>query len=326
MAEPGTVATMGSGHRHPHPPEAMSAAQAGVRRERVLLAAIALTLAFAAVEAVGGWWTGSLALLADAGHMLTDALALLLAWAAARLARRPANARMSYGYRRAEVIAALLNAALMLGIILALAAAAIDRLDHPRDVAGAGVMAIAAIGLLVNLAVLRVLHADHSAALNTRGARLHVLGDLLGSVAALLAGTVIWLTGWTPIDPLLGLFIAALILVSALRLLRDVLHVLMEGVPAGVALERVRQALLAVDGIVEVHDLHVWTLAGDRLLLSAHLAIVADDCWPRVLVDAQRMLRDDFGIGHATLQPEPPEYRRLLAGCSDGGSLDDHSH
>jgi cobalt-zinc-cadmium efflux system protein len=317
---------MGAGHDHSHPPHVAPSAQAGVRRERILLGAIGLTLAFAVVEAVGGWWAGSLALLADAGHMLTDAVALLLAWAAARLARRPANARMSYGYRRAEVIAALLNAALMLGIILALAAAAIDRLHHPRDVSGPGVMAIAAFGLLVNLAVLRVLHADHSAALNTRGARLHVLGDLLGSVAALLAGTVIWLTGWTPIDPLLGLFIALLILVSALRLLRDVLHVLMEGVPAGVALERVRQALLAVDGVVEVHDLHVWTLAGDRLLLSAHLAISAGNRWPRVLVDAQRMLRDEFGIGHATLQPEPPEYRRLLADCSDGGSLDDHAH
>jgi cobalt-zinc-cadmium efflux system protein len=299
-------------------------------RESGLRAAVFLTAGFAVVEAIGGWLSGSLALIADAGHMITDSFALMLAWGAAHLSRRPPDAHHSYGFRRAEVLAALINALVMLGIVAFLVYAAIGRLQNPRAVLGGMVMLIAAIGLLVNLVVLMRLRRADRGALNTRGALIHVIGDLLGSVAALSAGTIIWLTGWTPIDPLLTLVIAGLIVFSALRLLRDVVRVLMEAVPSSVDLPQVRQAILATGGVTGVHDLHVWTLAGDRLLLSAHVQIDAAERWPDILPALQRSLRDGFGIGHATLQPEPPEYTRALRcdPCVEGGPepLDDHQH
>lgn len=313
------------GHNHAHV-TGDDAAQAGRLRERALAFAILLTFGFALVEAAGGWWAGSLALMADAGHMLSDSAALFLAWGAARLSQRPPSARLTYGWRRAEALSALINALLMFGIVALLVPAAIERLRDPQPVLGGSVMLIAGIGLLVNLAVLRVLHGADQGALNTRGAVLHVLGDLLGSVAALVAGGVIWLTGWTPIDPLLSLGIAALILVSAMRLLRDVIHVLMEAVPGHVDLDVVRRHLHDTPGVTGVHDLHVWTLAGDRLLLSAHIGIADINQWPRLLVDLQRGLRAEFGIGHATLQPEPPEYAAQVCDACDEDPLDDHAH
>ncbi len=328
---------MGLGHAHHHDDhghhaghaqgrDRETAEAAGRLRERGLRLAIGLTFGFALVEAVGGWWAGSLALMADAGHMLTDSVALFLAWGAARLSQRPPGPQLSYGWRRAEVLAALINAVLMLGIVAFLVPAAIDRFQNPREVLGSSVLLIAFVGLLVNLAVFRILHAADRGALNTRGALLHVLGDLLGSVAALTAGAVIWATGWTPIDPALSLLIAVLILVSALRLVRDVLHVLMEAVPRGIELPAVRERLLGVAGVTAVHDLHVWTLAGDRLLLSAHVAIARNEDWPALLATLQRSLRDEFGISHATLQPEPPEYRELACDDCEAPPLDDHAH
>lgn len=315
-------------HGHGHPASAAPCATAtsdAASRARVLGVAIGITLAFAVVEAIGGWWAQSLALLGDAAHMLTDSLALVLSFIAARLSALPPSAAMSYGWRRAEVIAALLNALLMIAIVAAIAWAAVERLQTPLPVQGGAVMLIAAIGLLVNLLVLWQLHGAHSHALNVRGALLHVIGDLLGSVAALASGVVIWFSGWTRIDPLLSLLIAALILFSALRLLNDVLRVLMEATPSRVDLEAIRGSLLSLPGIRDVHDLHVWTLAGDRLLLSAHLAIDDDQVWPEQLLAAQRRLRDQFDIGHATLQPESPRYRESL--LREGGEdLDDHCH
>lgn len=312
---------------HPSPADngAEVAAAEAARRARVLGTAIVITLGFALVEAVGGWWAGSLALIGDAGHMLTDSTALLLSYFAARLARRPPSPRMTYGWRRAEVMAALANAALMLVIVVSLLLAAVDRIGAPRPVDAETVMLIAGLGLLVNLVVFWRLHGEHSDALNVRGALLHVIGDLLGSVVALVSGVVILLTGWSLIDPLLTFLIGALILVSALRLLRDVLRVLMEATPAGVDLKAIQEGLLSVQGIEAVHDLHVWTLAGDRLLLSAHLGVRDDREWPETLIAAQRLLRDRFGIGHATLQPESPAYLRAALGLRDE-VLDDHCH
>lgn len=322
---------MADAHSHPghsHPPHSHASPVASgeaSRRARALGFAIAITFVFAAVEAVGGWWAGSLALLGDAGHMVTDSAALLLSFIAARLAQRPPSATMSYGWRRAEVLAALLNALFMLGVVAVLVFTAIDRLRSPIPVQGGTVMLIASIGLLVNLMVLWQLHGAHSHALNMRGAVLHVIGDLLGSVAALASGLVIWLSGWTRIDPLLTLVICALILFSALRLLRDVVAVLMEATPAEVDLHAVRSRLLGLEGVQSVHDLHVWTLAGDRLLLSAHLSIKDDGIWPRLLLEAQRCLRDEFGIGHATLQPESPAYLRIASAAGEA-DIDDHCH
>ena len=278
-----------------------------------LLVALLLTLSFAGVEAVAGWWSGSLALLADAAHMLTDSSALGLAAAAAWLARRPPSMLHSYGLVRAEVMAALFNSLLMLALIGFIVSEAIDRIGTPRDIAGGTVIGVAVIGLVINLAVAWVLSRGE-ASLNSRAALLHVLGDALGSVAAITAGIVIVTTGWTPIDPLLSLLVAALILVSALRLLREVVHVLMEGVPVNIRLDVVGRDLAALDGVLRVHDLHVWTLSSGTIALSAHLEIRTLADWPGILAAARQTLDTRHGIRHVTLQPEALTAKPLVRG------------
>ena len=270
---------------------------------RTLIIALLLTLSFSAVEALTGWWSGSLALLSDAFHMLTDSSALGLAAGAAWLARRPPSAKHSYGLVRAEVLAALFNSLLMLVLIGYIVHEAIDRFSTPRDIRGNMVIIVAVIGLAVNIVVAWVLsRGEHT--LNSRAALLHVLGDALGSVAAITAGIVIVTTGWTPIDPLLSLLVAMLILVSALRLLREVVHVLMEGVPLSVELDAVGRDLAAIDGVLRVHDLHVWTLSSGTIALSAHLEISDLTNWPGILSAAREAMDARHSIRHVTLQPE----------------------
>jgi cobalt-zinc-cadmium efflux system protein len=268
-----------------------------------LPAALIITLLYAGVEAGAGWWAGSLALLSDAGHMLTDALALGLAAAAAWVARRPPTPRHSFGLERVEVLAALGNAGFMLAVIIGIAWSAVDRLLHPVPVQGMVVTAVAVVGLLVNVGVAWLLaHGEET--LNTRAALLHVLGDLLGSVAALASGLVIQFTGWTPADPLLSLFICALILYSTLRLAREAVHALLEGVPPGLVLPEVGRRMAAVEGVVSVHDLHIWSLSSRQAALSAHVVVRDLEEWPRILPALAELLRTDFEIAHATLQPE----------------------
>ena len=269
-----------------------------------MLWSLGLTLGFAALEAVAGWWSGSLALTGDAGHMLTDSTALGLAAFAAWLAARPPSPRHSYGLGRAEVLAALFNGLFMLAVVIAIVIAAVERVRDPQPVAGGVVMAVAAVGLGVNVGVIYLLSRGEQT-LNTRGALLHVLGDLLGSVAALIAGAVVHFTGWTPIDPLLSVAICVLILISSLRLLREVLHVIMEGVPAHLDLAAVGRAMAGVAGVDSVHDLHIWTLSSGRVALSAHLVVERMDEWDGVLTAERTLLAERFGIDHATLQPEP---------------------
>ncbi len=268
-----------------------------------------MTLGFALVEAVGGLWSGSLALLGDAGHMFTDAMALGLAALAARFAARPPSARHSYGLLRLEVVAALVNAVFMILVVVGIALEAWERWRDPRPVDGVMVMAVAAIGLALNAFVAWRLTRDGSDNLNVRAALLHVFGDLLGSVAALASGVVIWLTGWYPIDPLLSVLICLLILVSSLRLLREVLHVILEGVPLHLDLTQVGRAIAAVPGVASVHDLHIWTLASGRVALTAHLVVERLEDWPRVLREVSELLERRFHIHHVTLQPEPMEVR-----------------
>jgi cobalt-zinc-cadmium efflux system protein len=283
-------------HDHHH-------AHGTARTGDVLLSALVVTLGFAVVEALAGWWSGSLALLGDAGHMVTDSASLGLAAMAAWLARRPPSARHSYGFGRAEIVAALLNALVMLALIAALTAAAVGRLLEPQRVAGGAVTVVALVGLAVNVLVAWLLSRGEQT-MNTRGALLHVLGDLLGSIAALLSGVVIMVTGWTPIDALLSLVICALILASSLRLLRDAFHALMEGTPLHLAYEDVGRAIAAQTGVHSVHDLHIWTLSSQRIALSAH--VVVDDLsgWRAVLRAITQELEHRFGITHITLQPE----------------------
>jgi cobalt-zinc-cadmium efflux system protein len=281
----------GDGHGHATP------ARGGLR------AALIFTLAFALVEAAGGWWSGSLALLSDAGHMLSDASALAVAAFAARIARRPPSLRHSYGLARAEVIAASLNGLLMLAVIVAIVVEAIVRLQAPQSVAGGAVMAIALGGLAVNTVVAFLLSRAERT-LNTRAALVHVMGDMFGSVAAILAGAVIYFTGWTPIDALLSILVAGLILFSTLHLLRDALHVLMEGVPPHVDIQEVGVEMASIEGVLSVHDLHIWTLASGKTALSAHVNMTDLNFWPRILKSAQAMLSKRYAIEHVTLQPE----------------------
>ena len=280
-------------HHHHHEPRAGT----------TLAVAALATIAYGVVEGFGGWWTGSLALLSDAGHMLTDGAALGLGAAAAWMARQPPSSRHSYGLGRAEVVAALLNAGAMLVIIVALAYEAIVRLREPAPVQGALAALIAAAGLALNLFFLRRL-APHAHDMNARAARLHVIGDVLGSVAALAAGALIALTGWTRVDPIASLVICALIAFSSVRLLRESVHALMEGVPSGMSVEAIGGEMARVDGVVSVHDLHVWTLSGSRTALSAHVVVRSIGQWERTLVELQRRLHERFGIDHVTLQPE----------------------
>ena len=273
-------------------------------------AALAITFGYALVELAGGIWSGSLALTSDAGHMFSDALALALAAGAAWIARRPPGLKHSYGLARAEVIGASLNGLFMLAIIVVLVVEAVQRLLEPRPVMVVAVMTIAAIGLAVNGAVAFILSRGHHT-LNVRGALVHVIGDLLSSIAALIAGAVIYVTGWLLIDPILSLVIAVLILTTTLKLLRDTLHVLMEGVPADVDLAEIGEALAELRSVAEVHDLHVWSIGSERMALSAHLEIEQLDAWPVILHEAQHLLRDRFGVDHVTLQPELAPALRL---------------
>jgi cobalt-zinc-cadmium efflux system protein len=281
---------------HDHAPHAASAAEG-----RALWIALVLTAGFAVVEAVGGWWAGSLALLSDAGHMVTDVAALAIAMFAQHLAQRPPSRRASYGYARAEVLAAFSNALIMLAVVGWIAFEAVRRLFSPAPVAGGLVIAVAAGGLTINVLCAWLLSGGGN--LNSRAALVHVLGDMAGSVAALVAGAVIATTGWVPIDPLLSLFVAVLILHSTWLLLKAATPILMQGVPAHLSYDEIGRALTRVPGVATVHDLHVWHMTSERAALSAHLLIRDAAEWPAILAAAQRLLAERFGIDHVTLQP-----------------------
>ena len=285
-------------HHHPHGHH-----HHGVGSHRVLVLVLTLTLGYALVEAVAGWWAGSLALLGDAAHMLTDSLALGLAAAAAWLALRPPSLRHTYGLGRLEPLAALCNALFMVGLVAMICAEAVERLQTPQPVHGGAVAGVASIGLLINVAAAWLLAGGRDN-LNVRAALLHVIGDLLGSVAALISGVVIVYTGWTRVDPILSLLISVLILFSSLRVLREALHNMMEGVPLHLNLQSIGQAMAEVDGVRSVHDLHVWSLSAERAALSAHVVLDDMSCWHEVLARLRDLLRTRFAIDHVTLQPE----------------------
>lgn len=270
---------------------------------RVLLIAVILTLAFAVVEALGGWWAGSLVLLSDAGHMASDSLALGISAFAAWITLRPPSAQHSYGLGRAEVISAWISSLLMIGVVIAIITEAIERFHNPRPVSGGLVMGIASIGLILNLSIAWILSRGE-ATLNIRGAILHVMGDLFGSVAALISGAVIYFKGWTMIDPISSIFICVLILFSSWQLLRESLLVLMEGVPPHINLQEVGSAMASIDKVKSIHDLHIWTLSSGVTVLSAHIQIDESNQWDNVLKNLRELLAEKYGIDHVTLQPE----------------------
>jgi cobalt-zinc-cadmium efflux system protein len=275
------------------------------RDEKRLLFVMLLTGIFMLVEVVGGLLSGSLALLADAGHMATDTLALALAWLGFVIGRRLADERRSYGYRRFEVLAAWVNGVALIGLTIWIAIEAVRRVWAPTPVLGAPMLAIAVAGLAVNLIVLRILrHGDHHN-LNMRAAALHVLGDLLGSVGAIAAAVVILLTGWTPIDPILSLFVAALILRSAWMLVKQSTHILLEGTPEGLDIDAIRAELEAeLDEVVSIHHVHAWSLTSGTPLITLHVQLREGADASAVLAELKRILRERYDLDHSVIQLE----------------------
>lgn len=270
---------------------------------RPLALALGLVLAFAAVEAAAGVLAGSLALLADAAHMLSDGLALGLALGAAWLARRPATPQRSFGWLRAEVLAALLNAVVLVGLGAWIVWEALSRLGDPPDVTGGWVLATGAAGLAVNVAAFRILHRAGSG-LNVRAAMLHVLADLVSSVGVVVAGVVVLSTGWQEADPLAGLLIGLLVAASTFRVLRETVGVLLEGAPAGMDARAVGAAMAAADGVVDVHDLHLWTITSGFPALSAHVLVAPGADCHAIRRELEELLRDRYALTHTTLQVE----------------------
>ncbi|CDG82599.1 cation diffusion facilitator family transporter [Janthinobacterium agaricidamnosum] len=273
------------------------------RRLSILAWALGLTVSFAIVEVVAGFMSNSLALISDAGHMVTDAAALGLALLAQFIAKRPPSAQHSFGFGRSEALAAFVNGLVMLAVVAWIIFEAIPRFSTPETVHGSMVFIVASIGLLINLVVAWVLSKDQNS-LNTRAALVHVMGDLLGSIAAIVAGAVIYLTGWMRIDPLLSILVSLLILKSTCGVLRESYHFLMEGVPHGIDYLAVGADLAHIDGVLSVHDLHVWDMSPGQPALIGHVEIRELQEWPQVLREIKAMLLAKHGIDHITLQAE----------------------
>lgn len=268
-----------------------------------LAVVLAITATFTVVELVAGILANSLALLADAGHMLTDVGAIALALFAAWAARRPATPDKTYGYLRYEILAALVNGTALVVLAGFIVWDAVGRLADPPAVEARILIAVATVGLVVNVIAARVLHGRHTESLNVRGAYLHVLGDLLGSVGAIAAGVVILATGWTAADPLISIGIALLILLGAWRLVRESVDVLLEATPPHISLGEVSRAIETVRGVDEVHDLHVWTVTSGVIAMSGH-AVVCDPSGNQRVLEAVQERMAELGIRHVTLQIE----------------------
>lgn len=290
--------------------------------ERTLRLALALTGGFLIAEVVGGVLTGSLALISDAAHMLTDAAALAIALAAIRIARRPPDRRRTYGYHRFEILAAAFNALLLFAVALYILAEAYRRFNNPPEVHSAGMLVVAGIGLVVNLISLRLLSGGQSHSLNVKGAYLEVWSDLLGSIGVIVGAVVIRFTGWSWVDPLVAVAIGLWVLPRTWILLKDSLNVLLEGVPEGIDVGVVEEAMLAVPGVLGIHDLHVWALTTGKASLTAH--VVHDRAYSaeEVLIPAlQEVLANRFKVVHTTLQCETTPCARSAAGCTDLASV-----
>ncbi|SRR5579871_1303676 len=320
-------ATHGHGHNHPHPhgdahghghghEHAGGAAHAaggahdhGHSGSDVGLGIVFWLIGgFTIVEAVGGWASGSLALLADAGHMFVDTLAIALAFAAHRLARRPADKARSFGHSRLQVLAAFVNSLLLLGIVVAILVEAMQRLMSPQAINAPLALGVALAGVLVNLLAARLLHHGHEHDLNVRAAYLHVLSDLAGSGAAVLAAAIVWKTGWLAADPWLSLVVTALIAIGAWRLLRHSAHVLQEGTPEGFDAAALGERLVAaVPAVVDVHHVHAWSLTPRETLLTMHARLTPGADAGAALVAIKHVLIAEYAIAHSTIQIEPAD-------------------
>jgi cobalt-zinc-cadmium efflux system protein len=299
------------GHAHSH-----VSLSAGQRHKGRLLAAFGVLFVFMLVEVVGAWATSSLALLSDAGHMLTDVVGIGMALAAIHLAGRgSARSYRTFGWYRLEILAALANSVLLFGVAAYVLVEAIRRFTDPADVLAGPMLVIAILGLGANLVAFWLLRAGAKESLNVEGAYLEVLADTVGSVGVIVGAIVLAVTGWEWVDPVVGVAIGLWIVPRTIRLAGQALRILVQAAPAGTDIDALRADLAAVDGVVDVHDLHVWTLTSDMDVASAHLMVGASIDHHRVLDRARDLLRDRYGIGHATLQVEPEDH----TGCDEVG-------
>lgn len=298
-------------HGHSHPHAGQGHQHHGAASHRRLLLTMLLIGGYMVAEVIGGLWTHSLALLADAAHMLSDMAALGLSLFAIRLARRPRTLRRSYGYYRAEILAALANGAALVALSIWIFIEAVRRFAQPAEVLGGTMLWIATGGLVINLAGLWILNAGRQESLNVHGAWLHVLGDTLGSVGTIVAAALIAAFGWYWADPLASTLIGGLIIYSSWALLKEAVSVLMESTPRGIDPDRVREAILAVPGIQAVHDLHIWTITSGMHALSAHVEASADATAREMLTAIRGRLHREFGIDHVTIQIEPEGFERM---------------
>ena len=292
------ISTVTDAHRH---------GRASDSRRRLSLVLV-LTAVYMFAEVLGGWWAGSLALLADAGHMLTDVAALGLALMAVWFSSRPATSSKTFGYHRLEILAALVNGVALVVIALLIFYESYQRWALPPAVRANLVMLVATGGLVINLISAWILHGGHEIDLNIRGACLHVISDALGSIGAIVAGAIMSLYGWYTADPMFSALIAILIIWSSWRLIRDSANVLLEGTPAHISLAAVEHAILQTAGVDAVHDLHVWTITSGREALSAHVIHQYQVSQPELLRDLQTTLHDRFGVDHLTIQMETPDF------------------
>lgn len=294
---------------HSHAGKAPQGGTAGKRHRRSLIWALLLTASYLVAEVIGAVVTGSLALLADAAHMLTDVGGLALALFAIWFASRPATPSKSFGYLRTEVLAAMANAAVLLLLTVYILYEAYQRFFEPPEVLSTPMLIVAVIGLGVNLVSMRILAAGSSESLNLRGAYFEVLADMLGSIGVIISALVIMFTGWTLADPIIGAAIGIFIVPRTWRLLSQAVHILLEGTPTGVDIPGMESALRVIPGVDDVHDLHVWTITSGLDSMSGHLVVAEGTDEQHVLRNARELLHDKFGIDHVTIQIETPSTR-----------------
>ena len=297
---------MGAGHSHG---AAVPSGTAAGQHKSKLMLALALTTAFMAVEVIGGLWTGSLALLADAAHMLTDAGGLALALIAIRFAERPATPQKTYGYVRIEVLSALTNAVVLLVLTVYILYEAYQRFLNPPEILGGPMLAVAATGLVVNLISMKLLSAGSSESLNVKGAYFEVLSDMLGSLGVLAAAAIVMFSGWTLIDPIIGAGIGLFIIPRTWILLKQAVHILMEGTPPNIDTALLESRLRAIPGVTAVHDLHVWTITSGLDAMNCHLVVADLAAARRILAEASAAMKESFGISHSTIQIEDEAHR-----------------
>jgi cobalt-zinc-cadmium efflux system protein len=290
---------MGGGHSH----------GAGITNARALGLALALTGTFMVVEVLAGWWTGSLALISDAAHMMTDTAGLAIALAGVKISERPADSRRTFGYKRFEILAAAFNAILLFGAAAYILYEGYHRFVNPEPVQSLPMMAVAAIGLGVNLLSMRLLSGGQDTNLNVKGAYLEVWSDMLGSIGVILAGLLIWMTGWPWVDPLVAIAIGIWVLPRTWQLFKETINVLLEGVPEGIDADKVTLALKAVPGVRDVHDLHIWAITSGMPSMSAHLVIDGAGQAETIRQASVEMLDRQFEIEHVTLQIETKDCR-----------------